>query len=116
MGIIKENSKFYNLHEITDKLTYYNFPLPDPSISGSCSGILTGESGELASLGYPGGYMGGLSCYWMIYPPPAKEILLTFQDLDLEAGDGGADCLYDYLEVRVARGPHQTVVRQSDKI
>ena len=51
-------------------------------------------------MGYPYGYIGGLSCYWMIYPPTSRSISLTFQDFDLE-GLGG-DCRYDYIEVRVS--------------
>ena len=41
----------------------------------------------------------------MIYPPPSKEIRLTFHDFNLSSGmemsDVGSDCLnHDYLEVR----------------
>ena len=77
-------------------------PCYPPDLSktvGTCSGILTDSSGQIASMGYPYGYIGGLSCYWMIYPPTSRSISLTFQDFDLE-GLGG-DCRYDYIEVRV---------------
>ena len=78
---------------------------PDHTIPGSCTGILTEESGVISTMGYPNGYIGGLSCYWMIYPPPSKEIRLTFHDFNLSSGmemsDVGSDCLnHDYLEVR----------------
>ncbi|KAL5263562.1 hypothetical protein ACHWQZ_G008809 [Mnemiopsis leidyi] len=73
-------------------------------IPGSCTGILTGESGVISTMGYPNGYIGGLSCYWMIYPPPSKEIRLTFHDFNLSSGpevsDFGSDCLnHDFLEI-----------------
>lgn len=80
---------------------------PDHDIPGSCTGILTGESGVISTMGYPNGYIGGLSCYWMIYPPPSKEIRLTFHDFNLSSGpevsDFGSDCLNrDFLEVRTS--------------
>ncbi|KAL5263560.1 hypothetical protein ACHWQZ_G008809 [Mnemiopsis leidyi] len=76
----------------------------DHDIPGSCTGILTGESGVISTMGYPNGYIGGLSCYWMIYPPPSKEIRLTFHDFNLSSGpevsDFGSDCLnHDFLEI-----------------
>jgi hypothetical protein len=74
----------------------------DLDVPGSCTGILTGESGVISTMGYPDGYIGGLSCYWMIYPPPAKEIRLTFHDFNLEKDNEG-DCRgFDYLEVRIS--------------
>ncbi|XP_063676687.1 dorsal-ventral patterning tolloid-like protein 1 isoform X1 [Bolinopsis microptera] len=76
----------------------------DADISGSCTGILTEDSGIIATMGYPNGYIGGLSCYWMVYPPPAKEIRLTFHDFDLEMGNEG-DCMsYDFVEISTGSG------------
>ena len=51
-------------------------------------------------MGYPNGYIGGLSCYWMIYPPPAKEIRLTFHDFELQTEDESGVC-HDFLEVSI---------------
>ena len=51
------------------------------------------------SPNYPNGYPEVRTCVWEITAPVGQQIRLVIKDLEIE--DGGVDCNYDYLEVRL---------------
>ena len=65
-------------------------------LAGVCGGTLTSPTGIIMSPLYPSLYPSNSDCTWIIKPPSAKDISLTFEAFDLEAD---ANCGYDSVKV-----------------
>ncbi|XP_077326989.1 procollagen C-endopeptidase enhancer 2-like [Lithobates pipiens] len=61
-----------------------------------CGGELTGDSGYVASEGFPNYYPHNKKCTWKITVPEGNIVVLSFRLLDMEADPG---CRYDYLNI-----------------
>lgn len=61
-----------------------------------CGGDITGESGYIASEGFPSYYPHNKRCVWKITVPEGHVVTLSFRVLDLESDP---TCRYDYLNV-----------------
>ena len=64
----------------------------------ACGGVLTGESGEIASPNYPATYSPNSDCIWVIKPVSGKAVELSFKSFNLEAE---SRCGYDFVEVSI---------------
>ncbi|XP_039609502.1 neuropilin-1a isoform X1 [Polypterus senegalus] len=67
-----------------------------------CSRNFTRSSGVIKSPGYPEKYPNNLECTYIIFAPNMDEIVLDFENFDLEADSNpphGAVCRYDRLEI-----------------
>ncbi|XP_064201733.1 neuropilin-1a-like isoform X1 [Anguilla rostrata] len=67
-----------------------------------CSRNFTSTSGVIRSPGYPEKYPHNLDCVFMVFAPDMSEIVLEFQNFNLEPDTtppNGAICRYDWLEV-----------------
>nr|XP_014424835.1 procollagen C-endopeptidase enhancer 1 [Pelodiscus sinensis] len=61
-----------------------------------CGGEHVGDSGFIASEGFPNHYPPGKTCTWTITVPEGQVVMLSFRVFDLEPDPG---CRYDYLDV-----------------
>ncbi|KAJ1079977.1 hypothetical protein NDU88_000199 [Pleurodeles waltl] len=61
-----------------------------------CGGDHTGDSGYIASEGFPSHYPSNKKCTWTITVPEGQVVMLSFRVFDLEADP---ICRYDYLDV-----------------
>ncbi|KAM4748032.1 procollagen C-endopeptidase enhancer 1 [Rhinophrynus dorsalis] len=61
-----------------------------------CGGDITGDSGYIASEGFPNYYPHNKRCVWNITVPDKHVVILSFRVLDMEADP---NCRYDYLSV-----------------
>ncbi|XP_048372931.1 procollagen C-endopeptidase enhancer 1 [Sphaerodactylus townsendi] len=61
-----------------------------------CGGDLTGDSGYVASEGFPAHYPASRTCTWTLTVPEGQVVMLSFRVFDLEPD---SVCRYDYLEV-----------------
>uniref|UniRef100_A0A8C0JD66 Procollagen C-endopeptidase enhancer n=1 Tax=Chelonoidis abingdonii TaxID=106734 RepID=A0A8C0JD66_CHEAB len=61
-----------------------------------CGGEHVGESGYIASEGFPNHYPPGKTCTWTITVPEGQVVILSFRVFDLEPDPG---CRYDSLEI-----------------
>ncbi|XP_040271257.1 procollagen C-endopeptidase enhancer 1 isoform X2 [Bufo bufo] len=61
-----------------------------------CGGDITGESGYIASEGFPSYYPNNKRCVWKITVPDGHVVILSFRLLDMESDP---TCRYDYLNV-----------------
>ncbi|XP_003422559.1 procollagen C-endopeptidase enhancer 1 [Loxodonta africana] len=66
-----------------------------------CGGEVTGESGYVASEGFPNLYPPNKECIWTITVPKAQTVSLSFRVFDLELHPA---CRYDALEVFAGAG------------
>ncbi|XP_047635655.1 procollagen C-endopeptidase enhancer 1 isoform X1 [Phacochoerus africanus] len=66
-----------------------------------CGGDVTGESGYLASEGFPNLYPPNKECIWTITVPQSQTVSLSFRVFDLELHPS---CRYDALEVFAGSG------------
>ncbi|XP_036680640.1 procollagen C-endopeptidase enhancer 1 isoform X1 [Balaenoptera musculus] len=66
-----------------------------------CGGDVTGESGYLASEGFPNLYPANKECVWTITVPEGQTVSLSFRVFDLELHPS---CRYDALEVFAGPG------------
>ncbi|XP_075421068.1 procollagen C-endopeptidase enhancer 1 [Tenrec ecaudatus] len=66
-----------------------------------CGGEVTGDSGYVASEGFPNLYPPNKQCIWTITVPKAQTVSLSFRVFDLELHPA---CLYDALEVFAGAG------------
>ncbi|XP_004399090.1 PREDICTED: procollagen C-endopeptidase enhancer 1 isoform X2 [Odobenus rosmarus divergens] len=66
-----------------------------------CGGDVTGESGYVASEGFPNLYPPNKECIWTITVPEGQTVSLSFRVFDLEQHSA---CRYDALEVFVGSG------------
>ncbi|XP_047430814.1 ovochymase-2 [Mugil cephalus] len=57
--------------------------------TSGCGGAkeLTGTSGTVSSMGYPGSYSNKASCHWIIRVPAGKLVHLHFRDFSLEESE-----------------------------
>ncbi|XP_062813404.1 procollagen C-endopeptidase enhancer 1 [Anolis carolinensis] len=61
-----------------------------------CGGEHTGDTGYIASPGFPDPYPPGQTCTWTITVPEGQVVMLSFRVFDLEPDPV---CRYDWLEV-----------------
>ncbi|XP_075703444.1 procollagen C-endopeptidase enhancer 1 isoform X2 [Rhinoderma darwinii] len=61
-----------------------------------CGGDITGDSGYIASEGFPSYYPHNKKCVWKITVPEGHVVILSFRVLDMESDPS---CRYDYLNV-----------------
>ncbi|KAJ6654877.1 hypothetical protein lerEdw1_006348 [Lerista edwardsae] len=61
-----------------------------------CGGDYTGDSGYIASEGFPSHYAPGKTCTWTITVPEGQVVMLSFRVFDLEPDPV---CRYDRLDV-----------------
>ncbi|XP_061445360.1 procollagen C-endopeptidase enhancer 1 [Rhineura floridana] len=61
-----------------------------------CGGDYTGETGYIASEGFPSHYPPSKTCTWSITVPEGQVVMLSFRVFDLEPDP---ICRYDYLDV-----------------
>ncbi|XP_069623622.1 procollagen C-endopeptidase enhancer 1 [Ranitomeya imitator] len=61
-----------------------------------CGGDLSGESGYIASEGFPSYYPHNKKCVWKITVPEGHVVILSFRVLDMESDP---TCRYDYLNI-----------------
>ncbi|KAM5169971.1 procollagen C-endopeptidase enhancer 2-like [Mantella aurantiaca] len=61
-----------------------------------CGGELTGDSGYVASEGFPNYYPHKKTCIWKITVPDDHIVILSFRLLDMESDPS---CRYDYLNI-----------------
>ncbi|XP_015283378.1 PREDICTED: procollagen C-endopeptidase enhancer 1, partial [Gekko japonicus] len=61
-----------------------------------CGGDYTGDTGYIASEGFPGHYPSSKKCTWTITVPEGQVVMLSFRVFDLEPDPV---CRYDYLDV-----------------
>ncbi|XP_063786797.1 procollagen C-endopeptidase enhancer 1 [Pseudophryne corroboree] len=61
-----------------------------------CGGDITGDSGYIASEGFPNYYPHSKKCVWNIKVPEDHIVILSFRVLDMESDP---TCRYDYLNV-----------------
>ncbi|XP_064334727.1 procollagen C-endopeptidase enhancer 1 isoform X1 [Camelus dromedarius] len=66
-----------------------------------CGGSVTGESGYLASEGFPNHYPPNKECIWTVTVPESQTVTLSFRVFDLELHPS---CRYDALEVFTGTG------------
>ncbi|KAG8523728.1 Procollagen C-endopeptidase enhancer 1 [Galemys pyrenaicus] len=66
-----------------------------------CGGDVTGESGYVASEGFPNLYPPNKECIWTITVPEAQTVSLSFRVFDLELHPA---CRYDALEIFAGSG------------
>ncbi|XP_004840253.1 procollagen C-endopeptidase enhancer 1 [Heterocephalus glaber] len=66
-----------------------------------CGGDVTGESGYVASEGFPNLYPPSKECIWTITVPEAQTVSLSFRVFDMELHPA---CRYDALEVFAGPG------------
>ncbi|KAM5131183.1 procollagen C-endopeptidase enhancer 1 isoform 2-T2 [Callospermophilus lateralis] len=66
-----------------------------------CGGDVTGESGYVASEGFPNLYPANKECIWTITVPEGQTVSLSFRVFDLELHPS---CRYDALEVFAGSG------------
>ncbi|XP_037669838.1 procollagen C-endopeptidase enhancer 1 isoform X2 [Choloepus didactylus] len=66
-----------------------------------CGGAVTGESGYVASEGFPSLYPPNKECIWIITVPEGQVVFLSFRVFDLELHPA---CLYDALEIFAGAG------------
>ncbi|XP_062946970.1 procollagen C-endopeptidase enhancer 1 isoform X1 [Cynocephalus volans] len=66
-----------------------------------CGGVVTGESGYVASEGFPNLYPPNKECIWTITVPEGQTVSLSFRVFDLELHPA---CRYDALEVFAGSG------------
>ncbi|XP_030884477.1 procollagen C-endopeptidase enhancer 1 isoform X1 [Leptonychotes weddellii] len=66
-----------------------------------CGGDVTGESGYVASEGFPNLYPPNKECIWTITVPEGQTVSLSFRVFDLEQHSA---CRYDALEVFAGSG------------
>ncbi|XP_075711718.1 ovochymase-1 [Rhinoderma darwinii] len=58
--------------------------------------FLRGASSDLKSPGYPGTYLSGLDCWWIISSESGNELELNIVDLDME---DSPNCTWDFLNI-----------------
>ncbi|XP_073510663.1 procollagen C-endopeptidase enhancer 1 [Phyllobates terribilis] len=61
-----------------------------------CGGDISGESGYIASEGFPSYYPHNKKCVWKITVPEGHVVILSFRVLDMESDP---TCRYDYLNI-----------------
>ncbi|XP_056410151.1 procollagen C-endopeptidase enhancer 1 [Hyla sarda] len=61
-----------------------------------CGGDISGESGYIASEGFPSNYPHNKRCVWKITVPEGHVVILSFRLLDMESDP---TCRYDYLNI-----------------
>ncbi|XP_020834821.1 procollagen C-endopeptidase enhancer 1 isoform X2 [Phascolarctos cinereus] len=66
-----------------------------------CGGDVTGESGYVASEGFPNHYPPNKECIWTITVPESQTVSLSFRVFDLELD---SSCRYDSLEIFAGAG------------
>ncbi|XP_074081449.1 procollagen C-endopeptidase enhancer 1 isoform X2 [Macrotis lagotis] len=66
-----------------------------------CGGDVTGESGYVASEGFPNHYPPNKECIWTITVPESQTVSLSFRVFDLELDPS---CRYDSLEIFAGAG------------
>ncbi|KAM9001733.1 procollagen C-endopeptidase enhancer 1 isoform X2 [Sarcophilus harrisii] len=66
-----------------------------------CGGDVTGESGYVASEGFPNHYPPNKECIWTIMVPEGQTVFLSFRVFDLELDPS---CRYDSLEIFAGAG------------
>ncbi|CAM4689639.1 unnamed protein product [Lepidochelys olivacea] len=74
-------------------------PAPAPNATRPvflCGGEHVGDSGYIASEGFPNHYPPSKTCTWTITVPEGQVVMLSFRVFDLEPDPG---CRYDSLEV-----------------
>ncbi|XP_005387022.1 PREDICTED: cubilin [Chinchilla lanigera] len=64
------------------------------SSSSGCGGTLYGDSGSVASPGYPGTYPNNTHCEWALSVPLGRRVVVSFYLINIE--DPG-DCVHNYL-------------------
>ncbi|WP_411026436.1 CUB domain-containing protein, partial [Salmonella sp. s54395] len=72
-------------------------PTAAPPPTSGCGSILTDQTGNLTTPGYPSSYTGNLDCTTQVHSDdPLKTVTLTFNDFNVE---DHSTCLYDYVGV-----------------
>ncbi|CAH2272473.1 procollagen C-endopeptidase enhancer 2-like [Pelobates cultripes] len=61
-----------------------------------CGGDIIGDSGYIASEGFPNYYPHNKKCVWNITVPEGHVVMLSFRVLDMESDP---NCRYDYLSI-----------------
>lgn len=72
------------------------------SAGPECSRNFTSSGGVIKSPGFPEKYPNNLDCTFMIFAPKMSEIILEFENFDLEPDPTppvGVFCRYDRLEI-----------------
>lgn len=72
------------------------------SVGPECSKNFTSNSGIIKSPGFPEKYPNNLDCTFMIFAPKMSEIILEFENFELEPDTTpptGVFCRYDRLEI-----------------
>ncbi|XP_074839103.1 procollagen C-endopeptidase enhancer 1 [Carettochelys insculpta] len=84
-------------------------PPPAPNVTRPvflCGGEHVGDSGYIASEGFPNHYPPNKTCTWTITVPEGQVVMLSFRVFDLEPDPA---CRYDYLDVY---NGHSTAVQR----
>uniref|UniRef100_A0A6I8PBN7 CUB domain-containing protein n=1 Tax=Ornithorhynchus anatinus TaxID=9258 RepID=A0A6I8PBN7_ORNAN len=79
-------------------------PGPSPNYTRPvflCGGDVSGESGYVASEGFPNHYPPSKECVWTITVPEGQVVALSFRVFDLELD---STCRYDALEIFAGAG------------
>ena len=76
---------------------------------GACGGVYTSERGRIRSPRYPEFYPNNMECVYVIKPPNARRVKLTFKKFDLETDP---KCRFDYLEVKLGSTENGTLMGQ----
>jgi len=74
---------------------YYYYYIVVASVG--CGGEYSSRSGVITSANYPHSYPRRSDCIWHITVEPLHQVVLTFNDFDIENSTG---CRFDYLAVR----------------
>lgn len=70
--------------------------------AANCSGvntINTTDSGTISDGSGENDYCSNINCQWLIQPPQATSVTLTFSEFDLEAPSIDGKSVYDFVEV-----------------
>lgn len=97
-GQVRGALDFSLFRRIVTSLRFFSRPSEVLLFAAPCGGTVTGQSGMVASPGYPEQqYQDNLLCEWLLQGPRGHYLTIRLEGLDIQ---NSSECTRDFVELR----------------